>query len=134
MPLKSHTLVELPAFEHICYELRPAVAPHGAVADGLCNAWIILNNPRQYNSYTTDALKELILAFREASTVFVVPATGGDIRRIGTGESWAWSPDAKMLALEGPGGVQLIDIDTGDRVAQVDDVTGMDSWQRVARS
>ncbi len=35
--------------------------------DGLYNQWIILNNPEQYNSYTTDAIKEVILAFREAS-------------------------------------------------------------------
>ena len=31
------------------------------------NAWIIINNPKQYNSYTTQAVKEIILAFREAS-------------------------------------------------------------------
>ncbi|HUF51063.1 MAG TPA: 6-oxocyclohex-1-ene-1-carbonyl-CoA hydratase [Longimicrobiales bacterium] len=67
MPLKSHTLVPEPAFQHIGYELRPAITPNGTVAEGLFNAWIILNNPRQFNSYTTDAVKEVILAFREAS-------------------------------------------------------------------
>ena len=29
--------------------------------------WIIINNPKQYNSYTTDMVKALILAFRRAS-------------------------------------------------------------------
>jgi 6-oxo-cyclohex-1-ene-carbonyl-CoA hydrolase len=33
----------------------------------LYNAWIILNNPKQFNSYTTAAVKEVILAFRQAS-------------------------------------------------------------------
>ena len=67
MELKRHTLVAAPSFEHIRYELRPVTAPNGSSVDGLYNAWIILNNPKQLNSYTTDALKELILAFREAS-------------------------------------------------------------------
>jgi len=65
--LKSHTLVPEPEFEHIGYELRPARDPRGAVADGLFNAWIVLDNPSQFNSYTTEAVKEVILAFRQAS-------------------------------------------------------------------
>jgi len=32
------------------------------VAEGLYNAWIIFNNPKQYNSYTTDMVKATILA------------------------------------------------------------------------
>ncbi|HEY0671376.1 MAG TPA: 6-oxocyclohex-1-ene-1-carbonyl-CoA hydratase [Longimicrobiales bacterium] len=65
--LKNHTLVPDPYFRHITYELRPAVAPNGSAVDDLFNAWISLNNPAQHNSYTTDAIKELIIAFREAS-------------------------------------------------------------------
>jgi 6-oxo-cyclohex-1-ene-carbonyl-CoA hydrolase len=65
--LKSHTLVPEVDFEHIGYELRPAVDPAGAEVDGLHNAWIILDNPNQHNSYTTEAAKEVILAFRQAS-------------------------------------------------------------------
>ena len=65
--LKNHTLIADPRFEHITYTLRPAHAPDGSVVDDLFNAWIILNNPAQHNSYTTDAIKELIIAFREAS-------------------------------------------------------------------
>jgi 6-oxo-cyclohex-1-ene-carbonyl-CoA hydrolase len=65
--LKSHTLVPEVEFEHIRYELRPAVDPTGAEVDGLHNAWVVLDNPEQYNSYTTEAAKEVILAFRQAS-------------------------------------------------------------------
>jgi 6-oxocyclohex-1-ene-carbonyl-CoA hydrolase len=65
--LTSHTLVPDQDFQEIRYELRPALDPTGQPAEGLYNAWIILDNPGQYNSYTTDAVKELILAFRQAS-------------------------------------------------------------------
>lgn len=65
--LKSHTLIPRPEFERIRYELRPATAPSGEAVEGLYNAWITLDNPQQLNSYTTDMVKEVILAFREAS-------------------------------------------------------------------
>jgi 6-oxo-cyclohex-1-ene-carbonyl-CoA hydrolase len=65
--LKSHTLVDTPAFREILYELRPVLDPAGKPVEGLYNAWISLNNPTQFNSYTTDAVKEVILAFRAAS-------------------------------------------------------------------
>ncbi|HUH13416.1 MAG TPA: 6-oxocyclohex-1-ene-1-carbonyl-CoA hydratase [Longimicrobiales bacterium] len=65
--MRSHTLVERPEFRHIRYELRPARSPAGDPVPGLHNAWILLDNPRQLNSYTTEAVKEVILAFREAS-------------------------------------------------------------------
>ncbi len=51
----------------VLYEKRPARRPDGSVAEGLYNAWIILNNPGQYNSYTTDMVKAVILGFRAAS-------------------------------------------------------------------
>ncbi|MCW9036101.1 MAG: 6-oxocyclohex-1-ene-1-carbonyl-CoA hydratase [Rhodospirillales bacterium] len=51
----------------IRYELRPAKKRDGSVVDGVHNAWIIFNNPAQYNSYTTDMVKATILAFRRAS-------------------------------------------------------------------
>lgn len=65
--LRSHTLVPDPDYVEIRYELRPARDPGGDAVDGLFNAWIILDNPSQFNSYTTEAVKELILAFRQAS-------------------------------------------------------------------
>lgn len=65
--LKSHTLIDDHAYRDILYELRPARDPRGQPVDGLFNAWITLNNPSQLNSYTTDTVKEVILAFRQAS-------------------------------------------------------------------
>jgi 6-oxocyclohex-1-ene-carbonyl-CoA hydrolase len=65
--LKSHTLVPDWNFTRIRYELRPAKGPDGAPAVGLFNAWIVLDNPGQFNSYTTDMVKEVVLAFRQAS-------------------------------------------------------------------
>lgn len=80
--LKSHTLVETPDFREIRYELRPALDPDGRPVDGLFNAWIWLDNPEQLNSYTTEAVKEIILAFRAASmdrrVVCVVFTATGD--------------------------------------------------------
>ena len=65
--LKSHTLVPDAEFCHILYELRPVLDPAGNPVPGLHNAWISLNNPVQLNSYTTDAVKEVIRALRQAS-------------------------------------------------------------------
>jgi 6-oxo-cyclohex-1-ene-carbonyl-CoA hydrolase len=65
--LKSHTLVPDGPFTTIGYELRPARDPSSRPVDGLFNAWITLDNPTQFNSYTTDMVKEVILAFRRAS-------------------------------------------------------------------
>jgi 6-oxo-cyclohex-1-ene-carbonyl-CoA hydrolase len=62
----SHDLVEI-EFKEILYELRPCLDNKGEPVKGLHNAWISLNNPKQYNSYTTAAVKEVILAFRKAS-------------------------------------------------------------------
>ncbi len=65
--LKSHTLVDGNSYEEILYELKPVLDPAGTKVKDLFNAWITLNNPKQYNSYTTEAVKEVILAFRQAS-------------------------------------------------------------------
>ncbi|MBE2265977.1 MAG: 6-oxocyclohex-1-ene-1-carbonyl-CoA hydratase [Flavobacteriales bacterium] len=64
--LKNHNLVETP-YQEILVEKRPCLDARGNPVQGLFNAWIFLNNPRQYNSYTTAAVKEIILAFAEAS-------------------------------------------------------------------
>ena len=64
--LFNHDLVEVD-FKEIIYELRPCLDHKGEPVEGLHNAWIHLNNPGQYNSYTTAAVKEVILAFRKAS-------------------------------------------------------------------
>jgi 6-oxocyclohex-1-ene-carbonyl-CoA hydrolase len=64
---KNHDLVPDIARSGIGYELRPAKKPDGTVVQGLYNAWITLDNPAQFNSYTTDMVKGVILAFRAAS-------------------------------------------------------------------
>jgi 6-oxo-cyclohex-1-ene-carbonyl-CoA hydrolase len=50
------------------YEKRPLKDPKGNVIPGLYNAWITLNNPAQYNSYTTEMVKGVIAGFENAST------------------------------------------------------------------
>ena len=69
--LIDHNLIDR-EIESLCdgmvlYEKRPAKKRDGSIVDGLYNAWIILNNPKQHNSYTTDMVKATILAFRRAS-------------------------------------------------------------------
>ena len=63
---KNHDLVDDIAKPGVRYEKRPAKTSDGNVAAGLYNAWITLDNPTQFNSYTTDMVKGVILAFRAA--------------------------------------------------------------------
>ena len=65
--LVDHNLVPEAVVPGVIYEKRPARNLKGEVVPGLYNAWIWLDNPKQYNSYTTDMVKGLILAFRAAS-------------------------------------------------------------------
>ncbi len=65
--LIQHDLVYDIAKPGVRYEKRPATMPGGAVASGLYNAWITLDNQAQFNSYTKDMVKGVILAFRAAS-------------------------------------------------------------------
>ncbi|MGA8033690.1 MAG: 6-oxocyclohex-1-ene-1-carbonyl-CoA hydratase [Casimicrobiaceae bacterium] len=65
--LKSHDLVDDAARPGVRYDKRPAKRPDGTTAPGLYDAWITLDNPGQFNSYTTDMVKGVILAFRAAS-------------------------------------------------------------------
>ncbi|RMH03215.1 MAG: 6-oxocyclohex-1-ene-1-carbonyl-CoA hydratase [Planctomycetota bacterium] len=64
---QDHDLAPGYEFSEIRYERRPLLRPDGGEVEGLFNAWIWLDNPRQLNSYTTRALAELILALRRAS-------------------------------------------------------------------
>ena len=52
------------AAPRIIYEKRPLKDPDGKVADGLFVSWIILDNPKQYNSYNTEMLKDVIADVR----------------------------------------------------------------------
>ncbi len=65
--LVSHNLVPELSFDGLKVEKRPARRRDGSSADGLFNLWITLDNPAQYNSYTTEMVKGAILAFRAAS-------------------------------------------------------------------
>ena len=51
----------------VMFEKRPILDPSGNPVDGLFSAWIILNNPKQYNSYTTEMVKGVIAGFHRAS-------------------------------------------------------------------
>ena len=65
--LKSHHLLDGYVVPGVKVEMRPARTPDGSEVKGLYNAWIWLDNPTQFNSYTTDMVKGVILAFRAAS-------------------------------------------------------------------
>lgn len=87
MEFKNHNLVEH-SYTDIIFEKKPCLDANGAAIDGLYNAWIMLNNPSQYNSYTTKAVKEVILAFGEASndrSVVAVIFTAVDDKAFCTG-------------------------------------------------
>ncbi|MCC7431228.1 6-oxocyclohex-1-ene-1-carbonyl-CoA hydratase [bacterium] len=64
---KNHDLDPDFNFTEIRYELKPCLDFNGNQVEGLFNAWIILDNPSQFNSYTTQMVKEVIMAFRTAS-------------------------------------------------------------------
>lgn len=65
--MKNHHLISDFRYQEIKVERNPVKGPNGVATDGLCHYWIYLNNPDQLNAYTTAAMKEVILALREAS-------------------------------------------------------------------
>jgi 6-oxocyclohex-1-ene-carbonyl-CoA hydrolase len=65
--LRNHELVPDFAFKKIRYETRPVLDTAGREVSGLHQVWISLDNQAQLNSYTTEIVKEVILAFRRAS-------------------------------------------------------------------
>ncbi len=65
--LKNHELDSNYEFKNIRYEKRPALDKSGTPVEGLSQIWIALDNEKQLNSYTTDAVKDVILAMRRAS-------------------------------------------------------------------
>ena len=74
--------------DRVLYEKRPVKDAAGNPVAGLFNAWITLDNPTQFNSYTTDMVKAVILAFREASAardVVAVVFTGSGDKAFCTG-------------------------------------------------
>ena len=86
--LVNHNLVPEINTPGVIIEKRPAKTPDGTIVEGLYNYWIILDNPAQYNSYTTEMVKAVILAFREASNardVVAVVFTGTGDKAFCTG-------------------------------------------------
>jgi 6-oxocyclohex-1-ene-carbonyl-CoA hydrolase len=51
----------------VVYEKKPVKDPSGNTVNGLYTAWIRLNNPKQYNSYTTEMVKGVKAAFENSS-------------------------------------------------------------------
>ncbi|MBT3363756.1 MAG: 6-oxocyclohex-1-ene-1-carbonyl-CoA hydratase [Chloroflexi bacterium] len=81
--VKDHNLWGMEHFgtEAPCtmYEEKPILDPAGNPVDGLYSAWITLNNPAQYNSYTTEMVKGVIAGFHRAQeqrNVVAVVLTG----------------------------------------------------------
>ena len=66
MEFKDHQLVEPRDYEGIQYEEKPLFI-QGQGVPGLHTVWITLDNPRQFNSYTTEMVKGVILGMRRAS-------------------------------------------------------------------
>ena len=70
--LKDHGLIGEQYFNGdaptILYEKKPVLDAAGKAVNGLYSAWITLNNPAQYNSYTTDMVKGVIAGFQRASS------------------------------------------------------------------
>lgn len=80
---KDHSLHQNPLWSDdapsVVYEKKPLIDPKGNAVEGLYVAWIRLNNPKQYNSYTTDMVKGVIAGFDNASldrSVIAVVFTG----------------------------------------------------------
>jgi len=67
--LENYDLVPEVVVPGVTFEKRAARCPKGHALDGLYNVWITLDNPKQYNSYTTEMVKGVILAFRQASAM-----------------------------------------------------------------
>ena len=85
---KDHQLAPVPAGVGVRFEKLPAHRPDGTGVAGLFNAWITLDNQSQYNSYTTDMVKAVILAFGAASSsrdVVAVVFTGAGDKAFCTG-------------------------------------------------
>ena len=108
LDFKNHDLVDDTSKPGVRYQKRPARKPDGSVVPGLYNAWITLDNQAQYNSYTTDMVKGVILALRAASNardVNCIVFTGAGDKAFCTGgntkEYAEYYPAALDLVLDG---------------------------------
>ena len=86
--LADHNLIPETVTPDVLFEKRPVTGPNGKPVEGLYNAWITLDNAKQFNSYTTEMVKGVILAFRTASNardVVAVVFTGTGDKAFCTG-------------------------------------------------
>ncbi len=82
MSFFDHNIDSAFDYEGVLFEERPIYDKAGGVIDGLHAIQVTLNNPAQYNSYTTDMVKGVIMGMRRASNdracVAVVFTGAGD--------------------------------------------------------
>lgn len=89
---KNHDLVPLPQIPGVKFDHLPVKDPSGKVVAGLHATRIMLDNPPQLNSYTTDMVKGVILGMRSASNdraCVAVVFTGSGTRAFCTGGNTA---------------------------------------------
>jgi len=67
MDWKNHDFPAEPCSGLVRVEQRPALDGNGSPVEGLHSVWVTLDNEKQLNSYTTEMVKDVILAFRSAS-------------------------------------------------------------------
>ena len=93
MDFKDHDLTPPLASAGVDYEERALLEPStGRKVDGLHTVWITLNNPAQYNAYTTEMVKAVILGMRRASNdraCVAVVFTGAGTKAFCTGGNTA---------------------------------------------
>ena len=92
MELKDHDLAPPPTAPGVVYEETPFADPEGNAVEGLHAVRIVLHNPDQLNSYTTDMIKGVILGMRRASNdraCVAVVLTGSGTRAFCTGGNTA---------------------------------------------
>src|SRR5512141_642184 len=65
--MKNHNLTSDFSPRDVFVSRRPVHDAAGVPVEGLHSVWITLNNPKEMNSYTSDMVKEVILAVRAAS-------------------------------------------------------------------
>ncbi len=92
MEFKNHDLFSKLDFEGVLYEELSLRDPAGKAVDGLHTVRITLDNPKQYNSYTTAMVKGVIAGMRRASNdrgCVAVIFTGSGDRAFCTGGNTA---------------------------------------------
>jgi len=67
MEFKDHDLIPDREYEGVLYDELPLRTPENELVQGLHAVRITLDNPKQYNSYTTEMVKGVIAGMRRAS-------------------------------------------------------------------